>query len=308
MDVDLHFKMSSLNSIYTFIAEAANMVMLDDVTEEKMKDVSEKSEKVEVPTSKKPMQKKPIYNRKKRNCTITPLGDNMRFFTYLSKPSFTCSNKMQMGGHEYHRNKRKYIDGDKWVCLDSQYNITPNDCLVYSFGINNEWSFDDSMDAFGCKVFAFDPTMRMNNHQRSDNIQFWNLGLSKLKGTKYIDGRKCKVDRFENILRMLGHLDKDIDYLKMDIEGAELEFFNDVFSRSTHVLANIKQIGMEIHPGNQVGSSAYKRFWKYFQLLECYGFHLTFSNPNSIRSNHFKYKGMPVATCYELVWTQNKTW
>ena len=49
----------------------------------------------------------------------------------------------------------KLSDGDKMVCLDDSLNITPGDCVVLSFGINNEWSFDDAMDKFGCLVRQF---------------------------------------------------------------------------------------------------------------------------------------------------------
>lgn len=43
-------------------------------------------------------------------------------------------------------------DGSKMVCLDGYLHITPGNCVVLSFGINNEWSFDDAMDRFGCHV------------------------------------------------------------------------------------------------------------------------------------------------------------
>lgn len=43
-------------------------------------------------------------------------------------------------------------DGKKLVCMDSRFNIKPGNCLVFSFGINNEWSFEDDFDKFGCKV------------------------------------------------------------------------------------------------------------------------------------------------------------
>ena len=60
-----------------------------------------------------------------------------------------------------------------------------------------------------------------------------------------------QVDRYENILKKLNLIEKNIDYLKIDIEGSELDFFFDVFTRSPNVMKNIKQIGMEIHPGKQ---------------------------------------------------------
>ena len=45
------------------------------------------------------------------------------------------------------------LDGDYFMCLDDQFDVKKNNCLVTSFGINNEWSFDDAIDKkLGCKV------------------------------------------------------------------------------------------------------------------------------------------------------------
>ena len=45
------------------------------------------------------------------------------------------------------------LDGDYFMCLDDKFDVKKNNCLVMSFGINNEWSFDDAVDKkLGCKV------------------------------------------------------------------------------------------------------------------------------------------------------------
>jgi hypothetical protein len=46
--------------------------------------------------------------------------------------------------------------------------------------INNEWSFDDSIANYGCRVYAFDPTMSKDDHVRSPFVQFFKVGLSDL--------------------------------------------------------------------------------------------------------------------------------
>ena len=44
-------------------------------------------------------------------------------------------------------------DGDKFLCLDSLFHdITDENCLVYSFGISDDWSFELSIAELGCKV------------------------------------------------------------------------------------------------------------------------------------------------------------
>ncbi|KAK7081616.1 hypothetical protein SK128_016141 [Halocaridina rubra] len=186
----------------------------------------------------------------------------------------------------------------KAVCLDPELNITAGNCHVLSFGINNEWSFDDAFANYGCKVFAFDPTMGVNDHQRSKNVQFFNLGIGNIKGWRKVgmlhDFDYFQVDRYENILQRLGLINTIIDYIKMDVELSELEFLQDVIRNSPHLLKNIKQIAMEAHHGyNGEGvmlspvdfpdmspMSAFQLFWEYFHELECHGFKLLHSHQN----------------------------
>ena len=56
----------------------------------------------------------------------------------------------KLGGAPYR--KTGIIDGDRWICLDEKLDIQPNKCVVLSFGINNEWSFDDDIEKLGCMV------------------------------------------------------------------------------------------------------------------------------------------------------------
>ena len=47
---------------------------------------------------------------------------------------------------------RKQVDGDKFVCLDQ---ILNNDsCIVYSFGVANDWTFEDQIDNIGFMLLA----------------------------------------------------------------------------------------------------------------------------------------------------------
>ena len=45
------------------------------------------------------------------------------------------------------------------LCMDEFYEPKKGDCLVYSYGISNNWSFDDEMGkTYHCDIRAFDPT------------------------------------------------------------------------------------------------------------------------------------------------------
>ena len=53
----------------------------------------------------------------------------------------------------------KQVDGDKFICLDKIINSN-SQCLIYSFGIANDWSFEDQMDKFGSLNF---PSLKSKN-------------------------------------------------------------------------------------------------------------------------------------------------
>ena len=53
------------------------------------------------------------------------------------------------------------VDGAYYLCKEKKFWPYPNPggdrCLVYSFGINNDFKFDDAIAKTGCEVHAFDP-------------------------------------------------------------------------------------------------------------------------------------------------------
>ena len=54
----------------------------------------------------------------------------------------------------------KQVDGDKFICLDR---IVRSDshCLIYSFGISNDWTFEDQMDKLGNVYFLFSSNLNV---------------------------------------------------------------------------------------------------------------------------------------------------
>ncbi|KAL7641177.1 UNVERIFIED_CONTAM: hypothetical protein RMT77_008315 [Armadillidium vulgare] len=143
-----------------------------------------------------------------------------------------------------------------------------------------------------------------------EGVNFYELGISNYKGKMNIAKDKFgKVDRYENILSMLNLLEKKIDYLKMDIEGSEFEFFDDVLNNSIHLLENVKQIGMEIHTSRPdknmtLNESSFNKLWIYMHELECVGFDLVRFDPNLYPINIYQFKKRDVSLCYETVWVK----
>lgn len=232
------------------------------------------------------------------NCSLRPAiptWDN--YFDMVEKQN-KCAVMKKFGG-------QKSIpkgDGSKNLCMDDAIAPRRGDCTVISVGINNEWSFDDAMAAWGCKVYAFDPTMSFTDHQRGAMIQFHNLGLSKKRGIIYSKKTPVPVDSYRGVLAHVGLTNQTIDYLKIDIEGSEIGFFENVLYEDMDVLQHVKQMGVEIHVWRENVQSR-DRLWKIYNRLECLGFKKVYSEINLAGGTAYVYKRKRrVACCYELVW------
>ncbi len=119
-------------------------------------------------------------------------------------------------------------DEQKAVFIEPQVAPKPEECLVYSFGINSEWSFDEEMEQYGCQVFAFDPSMAMEPHDKhTPGIHFYNWGLGERDEILETSDKVTKWQMYSlsSIYKTLSvrHGPKIIDYLKMNIEGSEVE-------------------------------------------------------------------------------------
>jgi hypothetical protein len=157
----------------------------------------------------------------------------------------------------------------------------PRRCVVYSFGINHQWSFDLAAVAKGCEVHAFDPTIivlphgsrqadgqalcsaarRSSSYRRergysqgedtrrclpnpSSEIHFHDYGLY---GADAHLANVGDVKTLRTIMSELGHA--HVDVLKIDIEGSEWSLFADDDSDGTpeQMAQSVSQVMMEIH-------------------------------------------------------------
>ena len=129
----------------------------------------------------------------------------------------------------------------KMICMD---NVTPGSCVVYSFGINYQWDFDDYMYNYGCTVYSFDPSMDYKS-KRADRHFFEKVGIGASTGshtgasTLYTGKTNYQVETVASIMTRLGH--SDIDVLRMDTEGAEFGVL------ASLPYDKIGQLSLEIH-------------------------------------------------------------
>ncbi|XP_042890740.1 uncharacterized protein LOC122265462 [Penaeus japonicus] len=240
----------------------------DKVKENRLKNESTRD------TTDEPVVK--IVEVEKENpCPIPALQNFTQFRDAVTTIEMGCQKTKMFGRSSSRRN----------ICLDEKFNINRTNCLAFSFGINYDFSFEDSLGKFGCKVFAYDPTMKRKDHQRSKNVRFIATGISNYDGKKVVGMGKHwvsrKVNRFENLVKEAGMEGKPIDVVKLDVELSEVDFMQDMLFNSRHVLKNIKQIAMEIHSDmnkkdvSQITS--HQVFWPYLNLMRCAGFKILFS-------------------------------
>ncbi|KAL7636348.1 UNVERIFIED_CONTAM: hypothetical protein RMT77_013107 [Armadillidium vulgare] len=250
-----------------------------------------------------------------------------QFFAYIENPVENfCFNKTTIGGKwtiatkitrknrfregDLATNKKNgwYIDGDKIVCFD-QHVFDSNDCVIISIGISNDWSFDDHIVKYGCKVFAFDHTISQRKFNRSKNIFFYPYGIGK-KDSKKGSAKIITLSKMFNIAKeALNKTDLEISYLKIDVEGAELGLFEYLNKTNREILRKIKQIGMEIHPQKflqdfKKPNRFYKEYFKDFMFLEQNRFALFYSAMNPVPYNRYysTYLKKYINGFYELVW------
>lgn len=116
---------------------------------------------------------------------------------------YECKNMKRIGGpagyiknspHPLYR-----IDGAWFMCLDEQLDLKKDDCNILSFGINNDYSFDEIMNKeFGCHVFSFDPQIEA---QLFSSIRAANKDLSQSVEIKV--NPKWSFYKYEYILSCL---------------------------------------------------------------------------------------------------------
>ena len=168
----------------------------------------------------------------------------MSIFT-KSKQRFRRHKLKQLGIEPVSCNTSALYGGDHgWVVDESLLN---RESVIYSVGVGSNIDFDlELINSFGATVHAFDPTPRsiewVKNQQLPKHFIFHPFGLSAENGhmdffppAKASSTHFSPIDRYgdtNNIVRApvkdidtiaseLKH--KEIDLLKMDIEGAEYE-------------------------------------------------------------------------------------
>lgn len=185
-------------------------------------------------------------------------GENYVYLWSYFPPSFNCPHSVERVG---------FIgDGGKWVCGLEHFErkaddpITtsgsPRPCIIYSFGVANESSFEGEMLArTNCVVFAYDFSVKNIGFPvapADPRVTFKALGIGSKNLGKF---RTLKFFMEQN-----GH--DWIDILKMDIEGGEYAALDQVMQEFAEL--PFGQLLLEVH----VEGKLFPNFYRWWERLE----------------------------------------
>ena len=161
-------------------------------------------------------------------------------------------------------------DGGKWVCGLSRVAQKP-DCVVYSFGINLESSFEaEILDGTAhCEVWGYDFSVKSFGPEipsaQAHRTHFHAVGLAGEDKDGPEDSPKMYT--LETLMKQNGHT--HIDILKIDIEGWEFETLTTLlrpYVASGKPLP-FGQLQLEIH----IWDKTFAGFLEWWQMLEAAG-------------------------------------
>lgn len=226
------------------------------------------------------------------------------YFLWANRTS--CRIVNDFGGKMLGRKSYVARDAHKAVCLDRAVAPVPDRCLVYSFGINFDWTFDEDMELYGCKVFSFDPSMNILNQTHSVSIEFYKMGLSDRNtwdDHRWPNVPMLTVNSFYELFTPK-HGDVIIDYLKLDVEGAEWTVVPQLLR--TGMLDKVRQLSIEFHIPADGTLEKLRSLAETVRSLETYGMVRFDSKPNLYSVANMTQLGFKAFDNYEIAFYNTK--
>jgi len=195
-----------------------------------------------------------------------PLKDSGVSIWDLFYPSFTCPFTVERLG--------RVGDGGKWVCGFLERVARKSPCLIYSFGIGEETTFEEEIlqRTTDCTIRMFDHTIQLPPLlvQKYPGRAFWYpLGIS--------NETSDRMRTLKNI--MDANRDESIDVLKIDTEGAEWDSLRQVLKDFPNTLP-FSQLLLEIHLAQRSDTGKARFFLDFSKTLEDAGLRIFHSELN----------------------------
>ena len=236
------------------------------------------------------------------------LPDIVQYLEWTNRSS--CALVQDFGGQMISAGERAGLDGQKAVCLDPPELAPPvHHCVVYSFGIKDEWSFEEAMAKYGCRVFAFVSNGQQQQHNRTtDVIQFfhWTLGSKSLINNDTGVPTKTLDEIYRDLVGLRGD-DVAIDYLKMDVKWAEWHVLSQILQSG--MLDKVRQLAVKIHlpftasfSDADQGLDEFRRLFSIIRSVETYGMVRFDSKRNIYFQHEISFLNYTDPMAYELAW------
>ena len=178
---------------------------------------SPEAKSTEIDPSVLKLYRQQVNERKKYLTAVPELQDYFVLYNTLV-PEVFCRDLVRIG----------FIgDGGKWICNPSRIRDIP-ECVVYSLGIANEPSFEESFQNFTqytCLLRSLDKDAQ--NQRTMERITAANGVFMKALITSKTDKAASRYS-LKDVLSTFG--DTRIDILKIDIEGAEFLIQDELIS------------------------------------------------------------------------------
>ncbi|KAL7630710.1 UNVERIFIED_CONTAM: hypothetical protein RMT77_019080 [Armadillidium vulgare] len=188
---------------------------------------------------------------KKENILVHEYFLKLKEYLEPKEDGVKCRKIANIGGWSC----AKRADGEKPVCMESlEVYRTNSSCRVYSFGVGNDFSFEQQIGKFGCQVLVFDDDQVQNFVTKvAERVFYFRVRLGP--EIRVVDTRYALNSSFnyaflyrslDNIMELVGDSGGFIDILKMDVEGDEWDIFSHSICKGD-ILKRTGQIILETH-------------------------------------------------------------
>lgn len=193
------------------------------------------------------------------------------YHRYINNIQYFCKSKLRLG---------KVGDTGWDICDEVQFR-PKQPCLVYSFGISNDFTFDDTIaERYGCEVHSFDTRMGKKSYRRNRLSYFHAFGVA---GTKKVNEDGTELLTYGSVLLKLKHTEKVVSILKLAIESLEWEVLENMLE--TRLLSGIDNLAVEFHlerSSFETDRDTYARALLVFKNLYDNGFRIFWTRANTL--------------------------
>ena len=154
------------------------MVKSEDCSEDRIQKISKWANSLPILVEQDAKRRKNLKNFDDLD-QIDDLRDH--YYKTVSETFQTkCSFLKKIGGQW--KSSCGHLEDEKTMCMDNlHYKVQKKECLIYSFGINSHWDFEEFMANIGCRVHVFDPLVEVPDRIRNNShITVDQVGVSKI--------------------------------------------------------------------------------------------------------------------------------